>query len=258
MDSDGAAAPARARAPRLLHRQAPGITSRISSSGLLRNRRLLGRLRSEFRRLRRSGLLALDARRRPYSTAWPFADRADRYVHRVVAADHLVGDINTRRTPEDRSLLEDHCVTVALSQSADDLREIVHNLRRDLLVLRLKLVLRILVVALEVLELLHVLVLQALALIRVHQHALFFHFIFERLDLVLLALQTSLQRRDAALEVSLGPFAGVALIQRPLHVNIGELEFGVRRNCLNLHGKEPTENRTDEQPLPHTARKASC
>ena len=188
----------------------------------------------------------------------PSPTRADRHVHRVVAANHLVGDIDTRRAPENRSLLEHHRVVVALAKRADDLREVVHDLRGDLLVLRLQLVLRVLVVALEVLELLHVLVLQALALIGVHQHALFFHLVLERLDFILLPLQAPLERGDTALEVGLGALAGVALIERPLHVNIGELELGVRGNCRKRHRKEHTEHRTDEQPLPHTARKASC
>jgi len=86
----------------------------------------------------------------------------------------------------------------------------------------------------------------------------FFHFVLERLHFILLPLQTSLERGDAALELGLGPLAGVALVERALHVNIGELEFGVRGNCRQRHPKEHTEHRTDEQPLPHTARKASC
>src|ERR1035437_9221679 len=226
----------------------------LVSSGLLRDRRPLGRRRAEIRRSRRAGLPA----RARYPAAGAFADRAYRHVHRVVTADYLVGNVDARSTPQDRSLLHHHRVAVTLSKRADDLRKVMHDFRRDRLVLGLQLVLRVLVVALEVLELFHVLVLQTLALILVHQHALFLHLVLKGLDLILLPLQAPLHRCDTALEFGLGPLAGVALIERSLHVNIRELQVGVRGNRRGRHRKERTEQRTDEQPLPHTAWKASC
>src|SRR4029077_12456625 len=178
-------------------------------------------------------------------------------MHRIVTANYLVGDVDIGRAPQDRAFLQDHRVAVALAERANDLGEGVDYFRRHLVVLGLQLVLGILVVALEVFELGDVLVLQILALILVHQHALFLDLILKRLDLVLLALEAAFERGDAALEFGLGLLARVAFVERALHVNVGELKFGARGNSSGRNREYRAHSRSDEQSLPHTARTAS-
>ncbi len=147
---------------------------------------------------------------------------------RVVFANHLVGNIDRRRRPQQTALLQDDRVSAAFAHVADHVCQVANDGAGHFVVFLLQLVLGVLVSALEIAQLAGIVVLQIAPLLVPHQHALLVQFVLERLDLALLTLKFALQARDFGTELVFCLVPGVGIVQRPLHVNESDLEI---RRC---------------------------
>src|ERR1700683_4383079 len=154
------------------------------------------------------------------------AEGAGLDMHSVVSANDLIGNVDAGGAPQDRALLHHHRVAVLLAQIANDFGEVMHDLLGKFIVLALELVFGVLEVALEIFCLAEVIILETLALLRLHQHAFLFELVLEVLDVGFLALKFSLFALNAVAELGLGGLARFAFVQRALDIDIGKFVIG--------------------------------